>query len=79
MLKGSRLKEGDTFYYALETFKDNGIKEFIVMAYEFHRKWHHCFDESRMFAKKEDAETQAEKLNKPLREKVMEAMAEADL
>ena len=78
MLKESQLREGDTFYYALETF-NNHIKEFIVMAYEFHRKWHHCFDESRMFAKEDDAKAHAEKLNKHLREKIEEAMAEADL
>ena len=64
MLKGNELNEGDTFYYALSTYKNDGSVEFITMAYEFHRKWHECFDENLMFATEKEAEAKVKELNK---------------
>ena len=70
MLKGTDLKDGDTFYYILKSYwsrRENGKDvehlEFNVFAYKFDPKWHHCFDESLMFGIKEEAEKKAKEMN----------------
>ena len=67
------LKEGDTFYYILKRYwscnengKDVEHLEFNVFAYEFSRKWHHCFDENLMFLNRNDAEKKAREMTKSL-------------
>lgn len=73
MLKGTELKDGDTFYYVLKRYwsrnengKDTEHLEFNVFAYQFDNRWHHCFDESLMFSNKEDAEKKAIEMTKDM-------------
>lgn len=58
--------ETDTFYYVLKGhYKKDGAEcvEYYVMRYAFDEKWHHCFDEGRMFATMQEAEEFADKMN----------------
>ncbi len=60
MLSFSDLKDGDTFYYVLKSFRsDEHWNNFItlsVFAYEFHEKFENSFDERLMFRTREAAE-----------------------
>lgn len=70
MLKASQLKENDTFYRVVPAFDgtlDAGIV-FVVTKCLFKQEWKSDFEESMMFLKKEDAQAQADKMNKPLGE-----------
>lgn len=56
----------NTFHYVLERhFERNGANciEYYVMPYCFDEKWHRCFDESRMFATRQEAQEMADKMN----------------
>lgn len=72
MLKGSQLKQGDTFYYVLYTFRMDDSPEYIVMPYKFDKRLHYCFDEKLMFATEKEANRKADELNKQLKKKAKE-------
>ena len=68
-MKGSQLKNNDTFYYILHTYGENDSQKYIVMPYCFDSELHYMFDENLMFSTEKEADDKAKELNLSLHEK----------